>query len=153
MRKSTSVVLGLAATFALLALPVTGSAIRLPPHTASVGADLYQLRCSGCHGMSGEGLVGPSLQSSTIPLAEVVQQVTNGAGTIFGGVILSQIDLAGAVVARNRACHRYVTVAMKEVKFLAPVYVGDEVSYWGRTLSVGSTSITVRGWNFMVTGT
>ena len=46
---------------------------------------------------------------------------TNGAGTIFGGVILSQIDLAGAAVARNRACHRYVTVAMKEVKFLAPV--------------------------------
>ena len=69
---------------------------------------------------------------------------TNGAGTIFGGVILSQIDLAGAVVARNYACHRYVTVAMKEVKFLAPVYVGDEVSYWGRVLSVGNTSIAVR---------
>ena len=69
---------------------------------------------------------------------------TNGAGTIFGGVILSQIDLAGAAVARNRACHRYVTVAMKEVKFLAPVYVGDEVSYFGTITHVGNTSISVR---------
>lgn len=69
---------------------------------------------------------------------------TNGAGTIFGGVILSQIDLAGAAVARSRACHRFVTVAMKEVKFIAPVYVGDLVSYRGRVLKVGNTSITVR---------
>ena len=67
---------------------------------------------------------------------------TNGAGTIFGGVILSQIDLAGAHVARAHACHRYVTVAMKEVKFIAPVYVGDIVSYYGRIVRVGTTSVT-----------
>lgn len=69
---------------------------------------------------------------------------TNGAGTIFGGVILSQIDLAGAVTARKHACQRFVTVAMKEVKFIAPVYVGDLVSYFGRVVRVGTTSITVR---------
>jgi|SoiMethySBSTD1v2_1073268.scaffolds.fasta_scaffold295626_2 acyl-CoA thioesterase YciA len=68
---------------------------------------------------------------------------TNGAGTIFGGVILSQIDLAAAVVARCHSCQRFVTIAMKEVKFIAPVYVGDLVSYWGRVLKVGTTSITI----------
>lgn len=69
---------------------------------------------------------------------------TNGAGTVFGGVILSQIDLAGAVTARKHACHRFVTVAMKEVKFIAPVYIGDVVSYFGRVVRVGNTSITVQ---------
>ena len=69
---------------------------------------------------------------------------TNGAGTIFGGIILSQIDLAGAATARQRACHRYVTVAMKEVKFLAPAYVGDAISYFGKIVRVGRTSVTTR---------
>ncbi|MSP15075.1 MAG: acyl-CoA thioesterase [Myxococcales bacterium] len=69
---------------------------------------------------------------------------TNGSGIVFGGVILSQIDLAGAAIARHYACHRFVTVAMKEVKFIAPVYVGDVVSYFGRVLKVGNTSITVQ---------
>jgi acyl-CoA thioesterase YciA len=69
---------------------------------------------------------------------------TNGAGSIFGGVILSQIDLAGAATARRHSCQRFVTVAMKEVKFLAPVYVGDLVSYFGRVMRVGNTSITVQ---------
>jgi acyl-CoA thioesterase YciA len=69
---------------------------------------------------------------------------TNGGGTIFGGVILSQIDLAGAAVARGFACQRFVTIAMKEVKFIAPVYVGDVVSYFGCVERVGTTSITVK---------
>jgi acyl-CoA thioesterase YciA len=69
---------------------------------------------------------------------------TNGAGTIFGGIILSQIDLAGAAVARRVACHRYVTVAMKEVKFHAPAYVGDLISYFGAVVKVGTTSLTTR---------
>lgn len=68
---------------------------------------------------------------------------TNGSGSIFGGVILSQIDLAGAATARTVACHRFVTVAMKEVQFLAPAFVGDEISYWGKVIRVGTTSITV----------
>ena len=46
------------------------------------GSSVYQLRCSGCHGSAGEGLVGPSLQDSTRPLASVISQITNGAGTM-----------------------------------------------------------------------
>lgn len=69
---------------------------------------------------------------------------TNALGTIFGGVILSYIDLAGAIEARRVAVHRYVTVAMREVVFVAPVYVGDTVSFYAQVEKTGRTSITVR---------
>ena len=70
---------------------------------------------------------------------------TNSQGTIFGGVILSYIDMAGAIEAhRHTAMDRFVTVAMHEVIFHAPVFVGDLVSFYAETLKVGSTSITVR---------
>ena len=68
---------------------------------------------------------------------------TNEAGTIFGGVILSHIDLAAAVECRKFGVRRYVTAAMKEVEFVAPVYVGDLVSFYTRTTRVGTTSLTV----------
>lgn len=69
---------------------------------------------------------------------------TNNLGTIFGGVILSHIDLASAVEARKTAAHRYVTKAMREVEFHAPVFVGDIVSFFTETVRVGRTSITVK---------
>jgi acyl-CoA thioesterase YciA len=69
---------------------------------------------------------------------------TNAYGTIFGGVILSNIDLASAVEARKTAPLRYVTRAMREVEFHEPVYLGDVVSFYTETLRVGRTSITVR---------
>jgi len=69
---------------------------------------------------------------------------TNAMGTIFGGVILSHIDLASAVEARKVAAHRYVTKAMHEVEFHAPVFLGDIVSFYTETVRVGRTSITVR---------
>jgi acyl-CoA thioesterase YciA len=69
---------------------------------------------------------------------------TNGHGTIFGGVILSHIDLASAVEARKHGPHRYVTKAMHAVEFQAPVFVGDIVSFHTTTLRVGRTSITVQ---------
>ena len=70
---------------------------------------------------------------------------TNSAGTIFGGVILSYIDTAGAIEAhRHTHMQRFVTVAMKEVIFHKPVYVGDLVSFYAETIRVGTTSITVR---------
>ena len=69
---------------------------------------------------------------------------TNERGTIFGGVILSQIDLAGTVEARKKCPHRMVTVAMKEVVFKEPVYVGDVVSFYARVERIGRTSIAVR---------
>ena len=69
---------------------------------------------------------------------------TNALGTIFGGVILSHIDLASAVEARKAAPHRYVTKAMREVEFHAPVFVGDIISFFTETVRVGRTSITVK---------
>ena len=69
---------------------------------------------------------------------------TNALGTIFGGVILSHIDLASAVEARKVAPHRYVTKAMREVEFHEPVFLGDIVNFFTETVRVGRTSITIR---------
>jgi len=70
---------------------------------------------------------------------------TNSQGTIFGGVILSYIDMAGAIEAhRHTGMDRFVTVAMREVIFHYPVFVGDLVSFYSETVKVGTTSITVR---------
>lgn len=68
----------------------------------------------------------------------------NHLGTIFGGIILSAVDLAGAVEAQQQTNRKLVTAAMHEVKFIAPVFVGDLVSFYTETLKVGTTSITVR---------
>src|SRR5262245_9826184 len=69
---------------------------------------------------------------------------TNAYGTIFGGVILSNIDLASAVEARKVAPHRYVTKAMHEVEFHEPVFVGDLVDFYTETVRIGRTSVTVK---------
>jgi len=61
---------------------------------------------------------------------------TNPAGTIFGGVILSYIDQAGAEEARYQGAERVVTVAMKEVVFLQPVFVGDLVSFYTELVNI-----------------
>src|SRR6266508_302027 len=68
---------------------------------------------------------------------------TNAHGTIFGGVILSYIDLAGGIECRRQSAKKFVTKAMREVVFVAPVYLGDLVTFYTRTLRIGSTSITV----------
>jgi acyl-CoA thioesterase YciA len=74
---------------------------------------------------------------------------TNSHGSIFGGVILSQIDLAAAVGAnheiRNRGSQakRLVTVGMNSVEFHRPVFVGDLLSFWTRLVRIGNTSITI----------
>jgi len=68
---------------------------------------------------------------------------TNALGTIFGGVILSYIDQAGAVEAHRRCPGRIVTVAMREVVFHAPVFVGDLVSLYTQVKRVGTTSISI----------
>lgn len=68
---------------------------------------------------------------------------TNGYGTIFGGAILSHLDLAGFIQARKHKHCRMVTVAMNRMEFIAPVYVGDVVSFYTETLRVGKTSVTV----------
>ncbi len=69
---------------------------------------------------------------------------TNAHGTVFGGIILSYIDIAGGVEAVRHTRHnRFVTVAMKEVIFHEPVFIGDLVSFYAETLKVGNTSITI----------
>ena len=68
---------------------------------------------------------------------------TNPVGTIFGGVILSHLDIAGVIEARKQADMLFVTVAMQGIEFIAPVFVGDVVSFYTRTIKVGRTSVTV----------
>jgi acyl-CoA thioesterase YciA len=69
---------------------------------------------------------------------------TNAHGTVFGGIILSYIDVAGGVEAVRTTHHdRFVTVAMKEVIFHEPVFIGDLVSFYAETVRIGSTSITI----------
>ena len=68
---------------------------------------------------------------------------TNRHGTIFGGIILSYIDLAGSVEAAKNTRQRIVTVAIKEVVFKEPVMVGEVVSFYSRTTRIGRTSISV----------
>ena len=67
---------------------------------------------------------------------------TNAVGTIFGGVILSQVDLAAAIEAHKSHPGRIVTVSMDKVVFKQPVFVGDLVSFFTNTTRIGRTSIT-----------
>ncbi|HVR44730.1 MAG TPA: hotdog domain-containing protein [Thermoanaerobaculia bacterium] len=69
---------------------------------------------------------------------------TNAQGTIFGGVILSYIDQAGAIEARRQGLDVMVTVAMDKIVFHEPVMVGDLVTFWTETLQIGRTSITTQ---------
>lgn len=68
---------------------------------------------------------------------------TNQNGDIFGGWLLSQMDLAGGIFAYKTTQSRNVTVAIEAMTFRKPVYVGDVVSVYASTVRVGRTSITV----------
>jgi len=68
---------------------------------------------------------------------------TNAHGTIFGGWVMAQVDLAGSVPAYERAQGPIVTVAVNSFLFKEPVFVGDLVSFYARVVKVGRTSITV----------
>jgi len=68
---------------------------------------------------------------------------TNRYGTVFGGVILSYLDIAGVLEARKTAALNFVTIAMNKVEFHKPVFVGDQVSFYTKTIRRGETSITV----------
>lgn len=67
----------------------------------------------------------------------------NPAGDIFGGWLMSQMDLAASSVATQRAAGRVATVAVEAMAFLNPVMIGDEVSLYGRLLSTGRSSMKV----------
>jgi acyl-CoA thioesterase YciA len=68
---------------------------------------------------------------------------TNAHGTIFGGWVMSQVDIAGSIPAWERAQGPVVTVAVNSFVFREPVFVGDVVSFYARVMKVGRTSITV----------
>jgi acyl-CoA thioesterase YciA len=93
-----------------------------------------------------EAASSPQAVPPRIPAIKVLllPKDTNALGTIFGGVILSNIDLASAVEARKAGAHRYVTKAMHAVEFHAPVFLGDIVNFFTETTRIGRTSITVK---------
>jgi len=68
---------------------------------------------------------------------------TNAHGTIFGGWVMAQVDIAGSIPAWERAQGPVVTVAVNSFVFKEPVFVGDIVSFFARVLKVGRTSVTV----------
>jgi acyl-CoA thioesterase YciA len=68
---------------------------------------------------------------------------TNPHGDIFGGWIMSQMDIAGGILAREATCSRVVTVAVDSIAFIRPVHVGDVVCCYGEVARIGTTSITI----------
>ncbi len=68
---------------------------------------------------------------------------TNSAGDIFGGWLMSQVDIAGSIIARRRANGRIVTVAVNSFEFRQPVFVGDLVSCYAEITRIGNTSLTI----------
>lgn len=68
---------------------------------------------------------------------------TNASGDIFGGWLMSQVDIAGSIKAFRHANGRIVTVAVNEFRFIKPVYVADLVSLYTKVIKVGNTSIRI----------
>lgn len=92
----------------------------------------------------------PDLPSVALPTdKELVLKVVpmpgdcNANGDIFGGWVMSQVDLAGCTLAMRLAGGRMATVAVKEFVFKHPIRVGDVVSFYGCVTRVGRTSVTV----------
>lgn len=69
---------------------------------------------------------------------------TNPNGDIFGGWIVSQMDIGGSILAKETSQGRAVTVAVDSIQFIKPVKVGDVVCCYGEVVRIGHTSITVR---------
>ncbi len=83
----------------------------------------------------------PALEPTTRLVA--MPRDANAAGDIFGGWIMSQVDIAGSIAALRRAGQRVVTVAVNSFLFKKPVYVGDLISCYAQVQTVGNTSLTV----------
>ncbi|TVQ81765.1 MAG: acyl-CoA thioesterase [Micavibrio sp.] len=84
-------------------------------------------------------------QSNKIPALRTIAMPadTNPRGDIFGGWLLSQMDLAGSILAQKIARNRVATVGIEAMTFYKPVFVGDEVSCYTELVRVGNTSVTV----------
>ncbi|MGX9415890.1 acyl-CoA thioester hydrolase YciA [Vibrio sp. RC27] len=68
---------------------------------------------------------------------------TNANGDIFGGWIMSQLDLAGGILAKEISCGRIVTVSVSSITFRKPVTVGDVVCCYGECVKVGNSSMSI----------
>lgn len=68
---------------------------------------------------------------------------TNAAGDIFGGWLMSQVDIAGSIAAHRHVGNRVVTIAVNEFRFIKPVLVGDLVSIYANIEHIGNTSIRI----------
>ncbi len=79
------------------------------------------------------------------PVLQVVAMPkdTNPNGDVFGGWLLSQMDIAGGVFCRKKVRGRVVTVAMDSITFKLPVFVGDILSCYAKLIRVGTTSISI----------
>lgn len=80
----------------------------------------------------------PKLRLTTLP------NDANKSGDIFGGWLMSKMDIAGAIAAVQRAKGSVVTVAVNNLVFIKPLYVYDLVSFYAKVISVGRTSLTVQ---------
>ena len=91
--------------------------------------------------------IGP--ETKRVPVGDLAIRVlampanTNPNGDIFGGWVLSNMDLAGALEARKYTSNRVVTVAVDSMSFIAPVHVGDAVCCYAKMIAVGNTSIKI----------
>ena len=92
----------------------------------------------GCESSNAPPRAEPTLRAIAMPAD------ANPYGDIFGGWLLSQMDLAGGAAARRRAKGRTATVAITAMTFHRPVFVGDEVTCYAQIVKVGRTSITVK---------
>ena len=87
---------------------------------------------------------------STYPEGELLLRTspmpsdTNANGDIFGGWIMSQMDIAGGMMAIEIAGGRAVTIAVDAMKFIKPVKTGDVVCCYGKVTRIGNTSVTIR---------
>ena len=68
---------------------------------------------------------------------------TNASGDIFGGWLMSQVDIAGSIIARRHAKGRIATVAVDSFQFKKPVFVGDVISCYAKITRIGKTSLTI----------
>ena len=90
-----------------------------------------------------------NMNESPTPTGKLISQTiampreTNANGDIFGGWLLSQMDLAGAILAARTAKGRVATVAISSMSFLNPVPVGAVVGCYANTMSVGTSSIKI----------
>jgi acyl-CoA thioesterase YciA len=86
------------------------------------------------------------LPANCIPVLRIpaMPKDVNTGGSIFGGWVMSYVDIAGSIPAELRACGRIVTRAVQAFEFKKPVYVGDLVSFYASVVKEGRTSVTVQ---------